>query len=112
MGCKLCKANYVRAHTCSPTRYKYTPTYVVANEDQAITLLTVAQEKRVWNVDWDTTYPDLFIAGFPHSLQSNTETAPHLGHYLFLVYLFVTQFFNSYILNILRASLKKPQIDK
>jgi hypothetical protein len=55
------------------------PTYVVTNKDQAITFLTVIQEKRVWNIDWDTTYPDLFIAGFPQSLQSNTEIVPHLG---------------------------------
>lgn len=72
---KLC----LRAHTRSRTHYTHMPTYVVTNKDQAITFLTVIQEKRVWNIDWDTTYPDLFIAGFPQSLQSNTEIVPHLG---------------------------------
>jgi hypothetical protein len=73
---KLC----VRAHTRSRTHCTYMLTCVITNKDQSITFLTVIQEKRVWNVDWDTTYPDLFIAGFPHSLQSNTEFVPHLGH--------------------------------
>ena len=73
---KLC----VRAHTRSLTHYTYVRTYVITNKDQAITFLTAIQEKRVWNIDWGTTYPELFIAGFPHSLHCNTEIVPHLGH--------------------------------
>jgi len=73
---KLC----VRAHTRSRTHYTYMRTYVIVNKDQAITVLTVIQEKRVWNVDWDIAYPDLFTAGFPHSLQSKSEIVPHLDH--------------------------------
>jgi hypothetical protein len=96
--------------------------------------MTVIQEKRVWNVDWDTTYPDLFIAGFPRSLQSNTETVPHLGHYVFLPLLqlalqplvafglpschYLSNLFVHHpvlrflYFEILRESLREPQIDK
>ena len=47
----------VRAHTRSRTHYTYMRTYVITNKDQAIIFFTAIQEKRVWNVDWDTTYP-------------------------------------------------------
>jgi hypothetical protein len=78
---KLCARAHSLVHI---THYTYMLTYVITNKGQAITFLTVIQGKHVRNVGWDTTYPDLFIAGFPYSLQSNTEIVPHLGHYLFL----------------------------
>jgi len=86
MGRKLCKANCVRAHQLSYTLHicAYVCYNKQGNKDRAITFLTVIQKKRVWNVDWNITYSDLFTAGFPHSLQSDTETVPHLGHYLSL----------------------------
>ena len=78
---KMCARAHALVHI---THYTYILTYVITNKGQAITFLTVIQEKRVWNVEWDTAYPDLFTAGFRHSPQSNTEIVLHLSHYLFL----------------------------